>query len=61
MRALNVVFVVQGDGRGNMTQAIALAAILRDAGHIVTKAMIGRSVHRLTPTYFAESIDAPVI
>lgn len=61
MRALNVAFVVQGEGRGHMTQAIALAAMLRDAGHIVTKAMIGRSVHRLTPTYFAESIDAPVI
>ena len=61
MRALNVAFVVQGEGRGHMTQAIALAAMLRDAGHIVTKAMIGSSAHRLTPTYFAESIDAPVI
>ena len=61
MRALNVAFVVQGEGRGHMTQAIALAAMLRDAGHVVTKAMIGRSVHRLTTDYFAESIDAPVI
>ncbi|HBV05128.1 MAG TPA: hypothetical protein DEF01_00205 [Gemmatimonadetes bacterium] len=61
MRALNVAFVVQGEGRGHMTQAIALAAMLRDAGHIVTKAMIGNSVHRHTPAYFAESIGAPVI
>lgn len=61
MRGLNVAFVVQGEGRGHMTQALALSSMLRDAGHHVTGVMIGQSVHRLTPTYFAESIQAPVV
>ncbi len=61
MRGLRVAFVVQGEGRGHMTQALALAAMLRDAGHDVIRVMLGRSAHRPVPEYFSQGIGAPVI
>jgi hypothetical protein len=59
-RPLNVVFVVQGEGRGHMTQALALGGFLRDAGHRVTRVLLGTSPFRSVPEYFARQIDAPV-
>ena len=61
MPGLKVAFVVQGEGRGHMTQALALASHLRDAGHEVVRVLLGRSPHRPVPAYFAEGISAPVI
>ena len=43
-----------------MTQALALAAFLREAGHEVVKVLIGRSPHRPVPEYFTDGIDAPI-
>lgn len=60
MPRLNVSFVVQGEGRGHMTQALALAAILRDAGHDVSQVLIGRSPWRSIPDYFRNGIGAPL-
>ena len=57
---LDVVFVVQGEGRGHMTQAIALGTHLRDAGHRVSAVYVGHSRFRPTPEYFAEEVGAPV-
>ena len=57
---LNCVFVVQGEGRGHMTQAIALAGFLRAAGHRVSRVLVGTSPFRGEPDYFARQIDAPV-
>jgi len=57
---LRVGFVVQGEGRGHMTQALALAAFLRDAGHEVARVWIGRSRYRTIPDYFVDGIGAPV-
>jgi uncharacterized protein (TIGR00661 family) len=60
MSRLNVSFVVQGEGRGHMTQALALAAFLRDAGHDVGRVMVGRSPYRSIPSYFREGVQAEV-
>jgi len=60
MPPLNVAFVVQGEGRGHMTQALALAAFLRDAGHRVSRVMVGRSPWRSVPDYFKTGIGAEV-
>lgn len=60
MGALRVAFVVQGEGRGHMTQALALAAFLRHAGHEVIEVLVGRSPHRSVPRYFRDGIGAPV-
>lgn len=43
-----------------MTQALAMARILRDAGHEVTRVWIGTSPYRSVPSYFADGIGAPV-
>lgn len=58
--SLRVAFVVQGEGRGHMTQALALAQMLRVAGHRVVKAFLGRSRLRAVPRYFEEGLGAPV-
>lgn len=60
MSPLRVAFVVQGEGRGHMTQALALAAFLRDAGHEVIEVLVGRSPHRPIPSYFLDGVHAPV-
>ena len=57
---MNAVFIVQGEGRGHMTQALALAHFLRAAGHDVTRVMVGTSPFRSLPSYFADQIGAPV-
>lgn len=60
MSRLSVAFVVQGEGRGHLTQALALARFLRDAGHEVSRVLVGVSPFRTLPEYFAREIGAPV-
>lgn len=57
---LRVSFIVQGEGRGHMTQALALAEMLRAAGHDVVSVLLGRSRYRSVPGYFLDHIGAPV-
>jgi hypothetical protein len=57
---LAVAFVVQGEGRGHMTQALATARHLRDAGHEVVRVLVGRSPFRSVPDYFVRAVGAPV-
>lgn len=59
-RPLRVAFVVQGDGRGHMTQALAVRSFLADAGHDVVAAYLGVSPMRPVPEYFAPRVDAPL-
>lgn len=61
MTSLDVAFIVQGEGRGHMTQALALAALLRDAGHEIQRVLVGRSPYRSIPDYFVEGIGAELI
>ena len=60
MPTLNVAFVVQGEGRGHMTQALALGSFLRDAGHEISSVMVGRSPWRSVPAYFRDGIGAEI-
>jgi uncharacterized protein (TIGR00661 family) len=60
MSRLAVAFVVQGEGRGHMTQALAAARHLRDAGHEVVQVLVGRSPYRSVPDYFTQQIGTPV-
>lgn len=59
-RPLRCAFVVQGEGRGHMTQALAAAEILRDAGHRICAVHLGTSDRRPVPGFFRERIRAPV-
>ena len=57
---LRVLFVVQGEGRGHLTQALAAGEMLRAAGHTVVGALVGASGRRAVPAFFGDAIGAPV-
>ncbi|MCF0051336.1 glycosyl transferase [Dyadobacter sp. LJ53] len=57
---MKILFLVQGEGRGHLTQAISMSQILRNAGHEIAAAMVGVSPGRVIPVFFEEQISAPV-
>ncbi len=57
---MKILFLVQAEGRGHLTQAIALGQILRNAGHELVGAMAGTSQQRKIPSFFEEQIHCPV-
>ncbi|MGB3543801.1 glycosyltransferase family protein [Rubrivirga sp.] len=59
-RSLRVLFVVQGEGRGHQTQALALAPMLRTRGHKVVGAIVGVGRWGDVPTFFRRGLNAPV-
>ncbi len=48
------MFIVQGEGRGHLSQALALREHLAEAGHTVEKVFVGCSGRRSLPDYFLE-------
>ena len=58
--ALRFMFIVQGEGRGHLTQALSLADMLRRHGHEVVEALVGKSHGREVPAFFRSKIKAPV-
>ncbi|MEM8484736.1 MAG: glycosyltransferase family protein [Bacteroidota bacterium] len=60
MSRLNCLFIIQGEGRGHMTQALALQTMLVDAGHSVSAVLVGHNEHRRVPAFFLNKIGAPV-
>lgn len=61
MANLTYAFVVQGEGRGHMTQAIALYHLLVSAGHKVCCVFVGGKSRNTIPAYFYNSIQAPIV
>lgn len=59
-RRLRVLFAVQGEGRGHMTQALALGGMLRARGHAVVGCLVGASRQRGVPDFFRRTVGAPV-
>lgn len=57
---MKYLFIVQGDGRGHMTQAIALSDMLRRNGHEVAEVLVGKSKIREVPDFFHDKIGARV-
>lgn len=57
---MKYLFIVQGEGRGHLTQAITLEKILLERGHQVVKIMVGKSPQRQIPDFFTRSVKAPV-
>ncbi len=58
---MRFLFVVQGEGRGHITQAVALSEMLRRNGHQPVEVLIGKSEMRRIPDFFFEQIHAPVL
>ena len=57
---MKYIFLVQGEGRGHMTQAIELSKILAKHGHEVVHTFIGKSKRREVPQYFYDQIKSKV-
>ncbi len=55
------LFIVQGEGRGHMTQAISLRDMLLRAGHTVCCVLVGKSKRREIPSFFFEKIQTEVL
>ncbi len=57
---MKFVFIVQGEGRGHMTQAIAFSKMLEQSGHQLAAVILGKSKRRTIPEFFSREIKAPV-
>lgn len=57
---MKFLFIVQGDGRGHMTQALALKRMLERSGHEVAGVLIWKSPLREIPHFFLDKIDSKV-
>ena len=57
---MRYLFIIQGEGRGHMTQALSLAVILRRQGHEIVQVLVGQTPHRQIPDFFFKQIHAPV-
>lgn len=57
---MKFLFIVQGEGRGHLTQAITLENILLRNGHEVVEILVGKSESRRLPGFFTRSVHAPV-
>ena len=57
---MKYLFIVQGEGRGHLTQALTLEEILRRNGHEVVEVLVGKSSSRTLPGFFNRNIQAPV-
>ena len=58
---MKFLFIVQGEGRGHMTQAISLASILEAQGHQIVAVCIGKSNRRKIPKFVYDSVSALII
>lgn len=57
---MKILFVIQGEGRGHLTQALSLRQKLTDEGHQVVGVLVGKSPVRRIPSFFTEKINVPV-
>ena len=52
--------MIQGEGRGHLTQALALGQMLRHEGHEVVKVLVGKSKNRVIPAFFENQIGCGI-
>ncbi|MDR0427994.1 MAG: glycosyltransferase [Dysgonamonadaceae bacterium] len=57
---MKFLFIVQGEGRGHLTQSIALKEMLSRNGHQVVAVMVGRSNRRELPGFFSKNMNVPI-
>lgn len=57
---MRILFIIQGEGRGHQTQALALRQKLTAEGHQIVGVCVGKSPARRLPAFFEERIGSPV-
>lgn len=57
---MRILFIVQGEGRGHLTQAITMSQKLRNEGHEIVEVLVGKSKARCIPDFFKRDIQSPI-
>lgn len=57
---MRFLFLIQGEGRGHLTQALSFEALLRAEGHQLVAVVVGKSPRRTLPEFFIQKIGAPI-
>lgn len=57
---MKMMFCVLGEGRGHMTQAMAVKEMVEAARHQIVAVTLGASAHRPMPEFFASAMKTPV-
>lgn len=57
---MKILFIIQGEGRGHLTQALSLRQQLLAEGHEVVGALVGKSQARRLPAFFETKIGVPI-
>src|SRR5580693_534878 len=58
---MKMMFCVLGEGRGHMTQAMAVKEMVEAAGHQIVAVTLGVSSQRPVPGYFESAMKMPVV
>jgi len=58
---MKYLFVVQGEGRGHLTQALSMMNLLENDGHEVVSIMVGSSQKRSLPDFFVSKIGSKLV
>lgn len=57
---MKILFVIQGEGRGHLTQALSLQQKLVKDGHEVVEVLVGKSPSREIPLFFKEKMNSKI-
>lgn len=58
---MKIMFIVQGEGRGHMTEALALKELYEEHGHEICCVIVGRNKKGSVPSFFKNSFKCQVI
>ncbi len=61
MTRKKIIFFVQGEGHGHITQAISMYELLISKGHEVCAVVLGSSSTRTTPDFLFRKIKSPIV
>ncbi|MDR2407690.1 MAG: glycosyltransferase [Bacteroidales bacterium] len=57
---MKYIFIIQGEGRGHLTQAISMYEMLTGNGDEITEVLVGMNTLSSLPAFFTEKIHCPV-
>src|SRR5438477_7716030 len=57
---MKIMLSILGEGRGHMTQAMAVKEIVEQSGHQVVRTVLGMGSHRQVPPFFASAMKMPI-
>jgi uncharacterized protein (TIGR00661 family) len=57
---MKIMLSILGEGRGHMTQAMAVKEMVERAGHQVTQVVLGVGSRRQVPPFFASAMKMPI-